>query len=186
MRRYTIACCLAVAVVLTLAAPARAQNAPKGDLALSYSVLYDKELPNDIPEASGWFPTGWVASGAARVTGNLSLVGEIGANYQPLTYQGLDVTINVTSYLGGVRYTAKAGPKVLPFVQVLFGLARANATVMGVSASDDAFATQIGGGADVMVSRTLAVRLQGDYRAIRAHGSAGNEFRVATGIVYHF
>lgn len=186
MRRHAITCCLVAVAVLALAAPATAQNAPKGDLALSYSVLYDKELPNDVSGASGWFPTGWVASGAVRVTGNLSLVGEIGANYQPLTYQGVDVTLNVTSYLGGVRYTAKAGPRVLPFIQMLFGLARANASAMGVSASDDAFAAQIGGGADVGVSRKLAVRLQGDYRAIRAHGSAGNEFRVAAGVVYHF
>jgi hypothetical protein len=69
---------------------------------------------------------------------------------------------------------------------MLIGFARANASAMGVNASSDALAWQFGGGVDVGVTRKLAVRVQGDYRFLRASGSYGNEARVATGIVYHF
>lgn len=186
MRARAISCCLAGAAVLALAAPAMAQNQPRGDLAASFSVLYDRELPNDVAGISGWLPTGWVVAGAGRLTGPLSFVGEVGANYKPTTYQGLDVTLNVYSFLAGIRYTARVNPKVTPFVQMLFGVARASASAMGESASSDAFATQIGGGVDVGVSRKVALRLQGDYRALRASGGYGNEFRLATGIVYKF
>ncbi len=185
MRRHTITCCLLAAAVLALAAPAMAQNAPKGDLALSYSVMYDKELA-DTSEFGGWLPTGWIVSGAVRVTGNLSLVGELGANYKPFNYMDVDVTAGLLGALGGVRYTARANPRVLPFVQMLFGLSRASLSAMSISESHDAFATQVGGGVDAAVSEKLAVRLQGDYRALRSGNGTGNEFRLATGIVYHF
>jgi hypothetical protein len=50
------ACGVAAAVVLTTAAPAMAQSKPTADLAVSYSVLYDKDLPNDIFGMNGWLP----------------------------------------------------------------------------------------------------------------------------------
>jgi opacity protein-like surface antigen len=178
-------CCLVAAVVLALAAPVMAQNAPKGDVAASYSVLYDKDFA-DSSGMSGWFPTGWVVSGAARVTGNLSLVGEVGQNYKPFNYMGVDATASLLGVLGGVRYTGRVNPTVLPFVQLLFGLSQARLSAMGLSQSGNAFATQIGGGADIAVSPKLAVRLQGDYRALRSGDGKANEFRLATGIVYHF
>ena len=186
MRRHAIACCMAPLVALMLAAPAMAQNAPKVDVAASFSALFDKELSTDLPGANGWLPSGWLVSGAARVIGNLSLVGEVGANYSSVSTAGIDMSLSVFSALGGVRYTAKAGPRVLPFVQLLFGLARLHADAMGIGISDNEFATQVGGGVDVAISPKLAVRLQGDYRALRSQYGAGNEFRLATGIVYHF
>lgn len=184
--RHLLACGVIAVVVFGLPSSAGAQDQPKGDIAVSYSVLYDKELPNDVAGTNGWLPTGWLAAGSVRVTGPLSIVGEVGANYKGLTFEGVDVTVNVSSYLGGVKYSPKVNSKAKPFVQILVGLARANASALGITGSQDAFATQIGGGVDVAVSRRLAVRLQGDYRALRANGGSGNEFRVATGLVYSF
>lgn len=185
MRRLRIGCLVAV-TVLALAGPAMAQDTPKGDIAVSYSVLYDKELPDDIFGVSGWLPTGWLAAGSVRVTGPLSIVGEVGANYKGLTFEGVDVTVSVYSFLGGVKYSPKVNSKARPFVQLLVGLGRYNASAMGITGSQDAFASQIGGGVDVAVSKKLAVRFQGDYRALRVSGTYGNEFRLATGLVYNF
>ena len=196
MRTRSIAFCLVAVAAMSQAAPAMAQgmtfrrqtstDMPKGDLAVSYSVLYDKELPSEIPGVSGWMPTGFVVAGAGHVTHNLFLVGEVGGNYKPLTYLGVDVTVNVYSFLGGMRYAPRVNPRVTPFMQILFGVARYSANAMGSSASINGFATQVGAGVDIGVSNKLAVRLQGDYRANRSSDSYGNQFRLATGIVCKF
>jgi opacity protein-like surface antigen len=186
MRRLLVLSCLTAIVALALAAPAMAQAAPKGDIAVSYSVLYDKEMSSDLPGTNGWLPTGWLVAGSARVTGPLSIVGEVGANYKGLTVEGVDVDVNVYSFLGGVKYSPRVTGNAKPFLQMLVGLARANAAAMGQSGSDNAFAMQIGGGVDIAATRKVAVRIQGDYRGLRANGGTGNEFRFATGVVYNF
>lgn len=186
MRRLLVVSCLTVIVALALTAPAMAQAAPKGDIAVSYSILYDKEMSGDLPGTNGWLPAGWLVAGSARVTGPLSIVGEVGANYKGLNVEGIDVDVNVYSFLGGVKYSPLVTGNAKPFLQMLVGLARANASAMGQSGSDNAFAMQIGGGVDIAATRNLAVRIQGDYRGLRANGGTGNEFRFATGLVYHF
>ncbi len=186
MRRLLVVSCLTVIVALALAAPAMAQPAPKGDIAASFSVLYDKELGSDIQGATGWLPTGWLVAGSLRVTGPLSVVGEVGANYKGLNVEGIDFDVNVYSFLGGVKYSPTVTGNAKPFLHMLVGLARANVSAMGEHISDNAFAMQIGGGVDIAATRNVAVRIQGDYRGLRANGSTGNEFRFATGIVYSF
>jgi hypothetical protein len=185
MRRLPLSLCLVAVVALAVVAPATAQDKPKGDIAISYSVLYDKELPSDVLGINGWLPYGWVLSASGRVTDSFSVVGEAGGNYKKIQ-SGYNMTLGVHSFLGGVRYSARDYGKAVPFVQLLFGAARASASSGGVSAGVTGFAAQWGTGVDIAATKRLAVRIQGDYRFLRAGGGNGNEFRLATGIVYNF
>ena len=186
MRRLLLVSTLVVAAATTLAAPVMAQPVPRGDIAMSYSWLYDSSLSNDTLGMSGVFPAGWLFSASGHVAGPFSLVGEIGANYQSLDIYGVEVTIDLHSYLGGVRYAPTLGSRVRPFVQVLAGLGRLSAST-GVSGdAGNAFVSQFGGGADIMATKKVALRLQGDYRALRGDGTSWSEFRFATGVVYKF
>jgi hypothetical protein len=186
MRLHTISYLLVAAVVLAPAAPAMAQNAPKVDLAASFSALYDRDLASETLGTGGWMPTGWVAAGSARVRGPLSIAGEVGANYMSFHYADLDQRRDAYTFLGGVRYAPRVHSRVTPFMQLLAGVARYTLSAVGDSFSTYGFGSEFGGGVDVGVSKKLAVRIQGDYRYIRVRGSNGNEFRLATGIVYRF
>lgn len=186
MRRLLLSFGLVAALTLALTAPATAQTMPRGDVAMSYSLLYDNDLPNGFPGMSGVLPAGWLFSASGRVMGPLSIVGEVGANYKPVTINDVDVTLGVFSYLGGVRYRPRLDSEVRPFAQFLIGLARASASSANASISDNAFTSQVGGGVDISVTTKVAVRVQGDYRGLNAHGFSWSEFRFATGVVYNF
>lgn len=188
MRRCLSALCLTAALTLALAAPAAAQAAPIGDVAFSYSFLYDNDVRSNPPGLTGNFPAGWLFSASARVKGPLSIAGEVGGNYQTATIEGVNVSIGVYTYLGGVRYSPRFETRVRPFAQLLAGLARATASVSGIdaTASGNAFAGEIGAGVDIAATTKFAVRVQGDYRGLLASGVYWSEFRFATGVVYSF
>jgi opacity protein-like surface antigen len=186
MRARSLAWLLAAAVVLLMAAPAAAQPGLKGDVALSYAALYDKELPNNVFGINGFMPAGWLVSGSWHLIDSVSVVGEVGGSYKPISFMGTDVTLNVYNYMGGLRLSGPGVPLVSPFAQVLVGTARVSASASGTTAATNGFAAQVGAGADVTVFPKIAVRVQGDYRYIRADGGNGNEFRLAVGVVYRF
>lgn len=73
-----------------------------------------------------------------------------------------------------------------PFAHILVGAARVSASAARESAATNGIAAQVGASADVTVFPKIAVRVQGDYRFIRADGGNGNEFRLAVGVVYRF
>lgn len=186
MRARSLAWLLAAAVVLLMAAPAAAQPGLKGDVAVSYTALYDKELPNNVFGINGWLSKGWLVSGSWHLIDSVSVVGEVGGSYKPVSVMGTDVTLHVYNYMGGLRLSGPGVPLVSPFAQVLVGAARASASAAGESAATNGFAAQVGAGADMTVFPKVAVRVQGDYRLIRANGDYGNEFRLAVGVVYRF
>jgi len=59
-------------------------------------------------------------------------------------------------------------------------------SALGISRSTTAFAIQPGGGVDIAVRPNVAIRLQGDYRALRDEGETFGEFRFAAGVVFGF
>ena len=76
--------------------------------------------------------------------------------------------------------------RVYPSVQALFGSERFSAGINGVgSGSTNAFATALGGGADVTVTRHVSLRvLQFDYLYTHFSGASQNNFRLQSGIVW--
>lgn len=168
---------IGLALVLGFAGPAIAQDTPKADVAISYSILRDQ----DIEET---FSLGWVAAVAGNLNDWFAIVGEVGGNYKSIDILGIDIDLNVHSFLAGPRFAGRQSTKATPFGQILVGAARASGGAFGISASRTAFAIQPGGGVDIAVSPNVGIRLQGDYRAIRDEGETSNEFRFAVGVLF--
>ena len=105
----------------------------------------------------------------------------------------VDATVNLHTFMGGVRVAARTHPKVVPFGQVLLGAARVGGGVTAsgpgvgpaieVADADTRFALQIGGGVNLMTAGNFGVRLGLDYRRIFVSDGGENEFRVAAGVV---
>ena len=82
------------------------------------------------------FPKGYFDV-AVPITPMFSIVGDIGGNYksetESFTEQGVTFTgtakANIHTFLGGIRLRAGENPRVSPFAQILFGAARATASV---------------------------------------------------------
>jgi hypothetical protein len=129
-----------------------------------YSYLHDQDAASN-------FPSGWVGSVSTVMNSRVSVVGEVGGSYQTLTSPPGSVNSHVYSFLGGARYTAHATAKVSVFGQALVGAARLSTSVDGAALPETDLAFQPGGGVDVSLAPKWAVRIQGDFRAIRVTGA---------------
>jgi len=166
------------ALVLGAATAVAAQDLPRADIAVSYSILND----TDLDETFKW---GWVGAATVHATDWLAIVGEVGGNYRTFEAFGEELDLSVHSFMGGARFGAPLG-NVTPFGQILFGSARASASVVGHSESESAFAFQPGGGVDIAMGRRVALRVQGDYRSISSDGDTSGEVRFAVGVAFGF
>jgi outer membrane immunogenic protein len=130
---------------------------------------------------------GGAGSAAAYLTSRLGVVGE----FTGCKATGLPsgVSANQMSYLFGPRmYFPTNHGRIFPYVQALFGGDRLSSSVSGLgSASDNAFAMAIGGGADITLSKHVSLRAaQFDYFYTHFGGEGQNNFRIQSGIVYRF
>jgi outer membrane immunogenic protein len=134
--------------------------------------------------ASGVNCHGGSGSGAAYLNPWLGIVGEFGAC--KVTGLPSGATAHEMNYLFGPRAYFRAQGRVFPFVQALFGGERFSAGVSGVgSGSTSAFATALGGGADVTLTRHVSLRaVQFDYLYTHFSGASQNNFRLQSGIVW--
>ncbi len=126
---------------------------------------------------------GW----GAAVTGNLNRWAGVTADFSGL-YKS-------TAGIGGRAQTFTFGPvlsvpgqRAKPFVHVLIGGFHASAGFQGLSAGTTGFVFMVGGGVDVKINRTVAIRIiQGDWISWRAQGMTENKNgRIATGLVFRF
>jgi len=159
--------------------PALAAEPPALDLAGSYALVEAVGVGNN-------YPTGWLGSVGWYVNGTWGVVGEFGRSYHTthtVIGSGLpDLDATVDNVMGGVKIRAGGGHRVNPFLQVLLGEARFANNYSDKSISH--LTWQLGGGAEVGMTRSLAIRLQGDYRFISADGANLKEFRLSTGVVF--
>jgi hypothetical protein len=146
-------------------------------------------------------PKGWYFDVAVPITPMLSIVGDVGGNYKSesvnFTEQGIPFSgtakVSVHTFLGGIRLRATENPRVTPFAQLLFGAARASATVEatvgGVPLVDfeesgiDA-AMSLGAGVN-LTAGSIGVRLQVEWLKI-LEDESGNAFRFGAGVVIPF
>ena len=134
--------------------------------------------------ASGINCQGGSGSGAAYLKATFGIVGEFGAC--KVTGLPSGASAHEMDYLFGPRLYFHAHGRVYPFVQALFGGERLSAGVAGAgSGSTNAFATALGGGADITLTRHVSLRaLQVDYLYTRFGGASQNNFRLQSGIVW--
>ena len=136
--------------------------------------------------SSGINCQGGAGSGAAYLNASFGIVGEFGAC--KVTGLPSGASAHEMDYLFGPRVYFHSHGRVFPFVQGLFGGERFSAGVTGVgSGATNAFATALGGGADVTLTRHVSLRaLQVDYLYTHFGGASQNSFRVQSGIVWRF
>jgi hypothetical protein len=187
---------------LGLARPAAAQTTPKAEVSGGYQWAH---FSSDGHSES--FNNGWFADVAANVKPHLSLVFQASGSYKTVTETTsvgaaiLTASANLSAhqYLGGIRVNGRASKKVTPFAQFLVGAAMLSA---GGTASgffgDETHATtadgqskthtalQVGGGLNLMMSKTVGVRGIADYGRIFNGDSGFNVFRTGIGVVFAF
>ena len=168
--------------ILLAASSAKAQESRGFEISGNYQYV----RINPGGGASGINCQGGSGSGAAYLNAWFGVVGEFGAC--KVTGLPSGATSHEMDYLVGPRAYFHPHGRVYPFVQALFGGERFSAGVTGVgSASSNAFATALGGGADVTLTRHISLRaLQVDYLYTHFGGASQNNMRLQSGIVWRF
>jgi outer membrane immunogenic protein len=166
--------------IFLLASSSKAQEGKGFEIAGNYQYVRF----NPGSGTSGINCQGGSGSGAAYFTATFGVVGEFGAC--KVTGLPSGASAHEMDYLFGPRVYFHSHGRVFPFVQALFGAERFSAGLSGVgSGSTNAFATAVGGGADVTLTRHVSLRaFQVDYLYTHFGGASQNNFRVQTGIVW--
>ena len=202
-------------LILTVAAlvaalPAAAQT-PRIEVSGGYQFLNvsadlesidtDEAPVRDVDQS---LPAGWYVDLAGNLNRHLGVVFAAGGNYKSMTESatlgGLSasasVDLKVHEFMGGVRYSIRAHPTVVPFGQFLVGAINGSAKVTasasivgspGFSFSGEASGTdmalQAGGGMQLRLTDRFGVRVGADYMRILADEGGVNAFRFGAGVV---
>jgi hypothetical protein len=169
-------------LALVMSVPCFAQDVPPAELSFGYSFL---QVAGEDGES---LPAGWYGEVAGNLGAAVALIGQVHGNYKSIGIQGLNVDVDVHTIGGGLRFLGRSRGAA-PFAQVLFGVARTDASsnVSGllpfvVSESNRDPFLQIGGGVNLMPGAPIGLRLGGDYlRVLNDEGA--NAFRFNLGIV---
>jgi len=179
MRKLLIACGL----ILIGAMSAKAQE----NRGFEVSGTYQYVRFNPGAGADGVNCHGGSGSAGAYFTSHIGIIGEVGGC--KVTGLPSGASAHEVSYLFGPRvYIPMNRGRIFPFVQALVGGERFSAGLSGLgSGSSNAFASAIGGGADVTLTRHLSLRaFQLDYLYTHFNSASQNNFRLQTGLVYRF
>jgi opacity protein-like surface antigen len=184
-----------VALVFAIPQPARAQN-NSGEFSAGWRVLHFEEET---------FSRGWYADVLGSLTDSLGVVGEVSGHYRTLEETrvvagfpvNVEADLRIHSFMGGMRFSARQNPQIVPFGQALFGLVHGSASVEGSttvagrtltvddSESDSDAAFELGGGVNVGLSNTLGLQFAASYFRVIEEG-ASNSVRFAVGVVFPF
>jgi hypothetical protein len=151
-----------------------AQDVPKADVAVGYSVV-------EVLEGYTFRLYGSSASGAWNANNWLGFVGDFGA------YHGSPgVSLTAETYTFGPRFSFRRSSRVVPFAQILAGGIHASALTTGFTNASNAFAIGAGGGADIALDRLgrFAVRPQIEYFDFHGTGGNSNNARLSISFVY--
>ncbi|HET7100949.1 MAG TPA: hypothetical protein VFJ52_07360 [Terriglobia bacterium] len=158
----------------------------KSDLSSSFGALIS---PGPTAPNGNFAMNGWQASITENATDWFGLTQQFGGNYGTSQSLSANTRFNTFSILSGPRFSYPGLKGVTPFVHALFGYEQTTAELEGANlkATSSSYAMAFGGGIDVKVSRSVAIRLfQADYYRPRPFGTSQNDLRVSTGIVFRF
>jgi opacity protein-like surface antigen len=194
---------LCIVAVLGFSASSHAQTVPTAEFSAGWRLL---NIPDaGIRSQSETMPLGWYADVAGNLTRTFAVVGEVGGNYKNFDdvlgqlggNVNVDVNVNVHTFMGGVRFSARQNPAFTPYMQALFGLAHAKTDVDGrvtvgsqtislnQSMSDNEFAFDADGGVSFKLGDALALRVGAGYLRVGT-SDGGNAFRFGAGVVIPF
>ena len=181
MRRLTA---LVIAVLVVAGDTAFAQD--RGDVSGGYRFMRSEGVN---------FSKGWYGDVSGHVTDMVSIVGEVGGSYKgdSETLAGVTIAADVKlhTFAGGLKVRASAvSPAVIPFGQVLFGVAnaRAEASGGGISLSESVTdpLLSLSGGVDVRGGAAVGLRAQVGWWRILAEGEGLNAFHISIGATIGF
>lgn len=167
-------------VMIGAAIPAVAQQTPKLEVAGGYAYLHETDLS---------VPAGWFASGGGQVNKWFGIVGAVSGHYKTVTEFGVEVNTRLHTFVAGPKFASYRNPNITPYVQALFGGARASGSVkvagtsVAISESRNGFDFQPGGGVDIRASDAVGIRLGINADFIRSEGETNKEFQFIAGIV---
>lgn len=190
---------LSLVLLLGGAVQAQSNSDSRGEVFFGYTLLRtnqedalkDAGIPNDIGSLNlnGFnFELG-LDVGHTNVTNYIGIVGDIGG------YFGTQRTLTPDDPQDLKIYTLTIGPqftnrshKVLqPFARALFGISYIDGDYGGGINDDTGFAFILGGGLDVKVHKSVAIRIpQLDYIGMRHNSVLIHNFRFATGLTVLF
>lgn len=130
-----------------------------------------------------------------KLSGSFALVGDVTSAYAGgISTAGLNLTLS--TFTAGVRYLPRLGKLPLhPWGQVLVGVAHASGTLAqapnpGAANASAAFASMIGGGADLRLNQRFSYRLaEAEYMVTTFDNGSNNHqnnLKISTGVVFHF
>jgi hypothetical protein len=185
-RRIALPLILACAFARGAMAQQAAVAAPQFEAAGAFSYVRG----NADDSGGGFNLDGGSASFAYNYRGRFGLVADAGA-YR-FTGLGGGLSSTMYTYMGGARLPLPGRHRIKPFVQILAGGGRLNASSSGISAGENGFAMAVGGGLDFTIRHRLAIRvIEADYLLTRfAHpdgtSASQNNVRISTGLVFRF
>jgi hypothetical protein len=163
--------------LLVLPVSALAQDVPQFEVFGGYSNLY-ANLNNssfDLNGVNGSFQenlNSWFG-------GVLDLSGHFG------TANGFNVNTESASY--GPVFSYRKSKVFVPFTHAMLGAVRGSPEYLGISKSEERFTVFLGGGLDVRLTDTFALRLfQADYVLTRFSNASQDNLRVSAGVVLTF
>lgn len=148
--------------IVSWATPVAAEGA---DVDVAYQYLHISS--NGVGES---IPAGFAAGIALPLRTPWSVVGDLGWGHKSVNGSGF----TVTSYGGGLRYSAQTMSQVMPYAQAVVGAEH--------SSSETNFMVQPGVGGMFNVS-TLKAFGEIDYRWVHTSGDSANEFIVRVGVI---
>ncbi len=186
---------------LTLAAQ---EFYPKAEVFGGYSFLRTNITDRYAPTLEGFYPAqdynlhGWEGSVAGNLNSWFGLKADFSGHYDvsEAVRNGRIVGSNVHSFLFGPQFTSRASEHFQPWVHALVGAARGaydyDSPFRDIVSTK--FAMAVGGGVDVRLSNSVAVRLvQADYLMTRFGSSSEfdikdrqDNLRLGAGLVFRW
>jgi opacity protein-like surface antigen len=138
---------------------------------------------------------GWNSALTLNLTKNFGITTDFAGYYKGFSDESpMNVSLRSHSVMIGPKVSFPTG-RVKPFAHVLFGVNRISASGSDLPAGsqkkiETSFATAVGGGVDVQVSKHVALRMgQFDFFRTRHVGDmtfGQNNLRFSTGVVFNF
>lgn len=182
----------ATAFILVLFSGLANAQVPNGNIFVGYSFYSASASTLDLSNIGRPNMNGWNASLEGKLVPWVGIVADFSGHYgsanfnpPPLLGPGpTTVTGHETDVMFGPRLSVPVG-KFRPFAEAMVGVGHIS-TGQAISTSDTSIATALGGGLDYKLIPLIAARVEGDYVQTRFFGTTQDNFRLSTGIVFHF
>jgi hypothetical protein len=157
--------------------PATSLPVPRWETSLGWSFLRSSGEFIDTNSA-----VGWNVSVAGNATPWLGIVGDATANFKSGMTEFDETGVNIYTFVGGPRFSARTSSTAVPFAEFLVGFTRSSIDTRRVSESSTEFTIQPGGGVDIG-NQSVAARLSVAWRRVFYEGNPTNMFRFVGGVV---